>query len=80
MYSMGPRPVNQKDADMLRMELLNLIDQRHWLVKLAQLIDRNTFEASWGPLFKSTTGRPALPTRPMAALLYFKHLCALSDE
>jgi transposase, IS5 family len=77
---MGPRPVNRSDADMLRMELLNLIDQRHELVKLERLIDWRTFEQRWSPLFESSTGRPALPTRLMAALLYLKHVYALSDE
>ena len=29
---------------------------------------------------RSTTGRPALPKRLMAALLYVKHVYALSDD
>jgi transposase, IS5 family len=72
--------VNRGDADMLRMELLNLIDQRHELVKLERLIDWKTFEARWSLLFESTTGRRALPTRLMASLLYLKHMYKLSDE
>jgi len=41
--------------------VVNLIDQRHELVKLAELIDWQAFEQAWGPKFESTTGRPALP-------------------
>ncbi|MBV8123325.1 MAG: IS5 family transposase [Paucibacter sp.] len=65
---------------MFRTELVNLIDQRHELVKLAGLIDWQAFADEWSPQFTSTTGRPALPTRLMAALLYLKHAFALSDE
>jgi IS5 family transposase len=68
------------DQDLFRLELVNLIDQRHELVRLGALIDWQAFESQWGPQFASTTGRPALPTRLMAALLYLKHVYALSDE
>jgi transposase, IS5 family len=67
---MGPKlSVDGHEQDLFRMELLNLIDQRHELVKLAALIDWPAFEQAWGPKFEPTTGRPALPTRLMAALL-----------
>jgi IS5 family transposase len=62
------------------MDLVNLIDQRHELVKLAALIDWPALERAWGPRFESTTGRPALPTRLMAWLLYLQYTFALSDE
>jgi IS5 family transposase len=73
-------PADAHDQDLFRLELVNLIDQRHELVRLGQLIDWQAFESQWGPQFASTTGRPALPTRLMAALLYLKHVYALSDE
>jgi len=38
------------------------------------------FADKWSPQFVSTTGRRALPTRLMAALLYLKHVYALSAE
>jgi hypothetical protein len=61
---MGPKSrQNAAEHDLFRMELVNLIDQRHELVKLAALIDWPAFEQAWGPKFESTTGRPALPTR-----------------
>ena len=78
---MGPKPPDARaDHDLFRTELFNLIDQRHELVKLAELIDWQAFADKWSPQFTSTTGRPALPTRLMAALLYLKHVYALSDE
>lgn len=78
---MGPKlSVDVHEQDLFRTELLNLIDQRHELVKLAALIDWPAFEQAWGPKFESSTGRPALPTRLMASLLYLKHAFAMSDE
>ena len=78
---MGPKlPQEATDHDLFRTELANLIDQRHELVRLAALIDWQAISDQWSPQFTSTTGRPALPTRLMAALLYLKHAYALSDE
>lgn len=78
---MGPKPTDDRsDHDLFRTELVNLIDQRHELVTLSALIDWQAFADKWSPQFESTTGRPALPTRLMAALLYLKHVYALSDE
>jgi IS5 family transposase len=78
---MGPKTRPERsEHDLFRTELVNLIDQRHELVRLAGLINWQAFADEWSPQFVSTTGRPALPTRLMAALLYLKHAYALSDE
>lgn len=78
---MGPKPPEcDSEVDLFRTELINLLDQRHELFKLAELIDWQVFADEWGPKFESTTGRPALSTRLMASLLYLKHAFALSDE
>jgi transposase, IS5 family len=66
--------------DLFCQELVNIIDTRHELVRLAGLIDWTVFDRQFGAQFVSTTGRPALPTRLVAGLLYLKHLYALSDE
>jgi transposase, IS5 family len=76
---MGPK-VRDEAGDQDLLELVNLIDQRHELVRLAGLIDWPAFIEAWGPKFESTTGRPALDTRLMASLLYLKHAFAMSDE
>jgi transposase, IS5 family len=78
---MGPKAAESTaDHDLFRTELVNLIDLRHELVRLAELIDWQAFADEWIPQFVATTGRPALPTRLMASLLYLKHVYALSDE
>lgn len=78
---MGPKPVEERsDHDLFCTELVNLIDQWHELAGLADLIDWPAFALHWGAQFESTTGRPALPTRLMASLLYLKRVYALSDE
>jgi IS5 family transposase len=41
---MGPKPAESTDDhDLFRTELVNLIDQRHELVRLAELIDWQAF-------------------------------------
>ena len=78
---MGPKPADPRtEHDLFLTELVNLLDHRHALVRLADLINWQAFEDQWSPEFVSTTGRPALSTRLMAALVYLKHLYTLSDE
>lgn len=72
------RPFEQDD--LLRPRLVDLIDGRHELVKLAGLIDWDVFEREWSGFFPSTTGRPATPPRLVAGLLYLQHAFRLSDE
>ena len=77
----GPKPADSRtDHDLFRTEHLNLIDQRHELVQPAELIDWQAFADEWSPQSVATAGRPALLTRWMPALLYLKHVYALSDE
>ena len=73
-------PVEPRVDDLFRQELVNIINTRHELVRLAALIDWTVFDREFGAQFVSTTGRPALPTRLVAGLLYLKHVYALSDE
>jgi IS5 family transposase len=73
-------PVQPRVDDLFRQELVNIIDTRHELARLAGLIDWSVFDRQFGAQFVSTTGRPALPTRLVAGLLYLKHVYALSDE
>lgn len=72
------RPPEQDD--LLRPRLVELIDMRHELVKLAALIDWEFFEREWAGFFPSGTGRPATPPRLVAGLMYLQHLHGLSDE
>jgi IS5 family transposase len=78
---MGPKARQERsDHDLFQTGLVNLIAQRHKLAWLAGLINWQAFADEWSPQFVSTTGRPALPARLMAALLYLKHAYARSNE
>ncbi len=73
-----PRPPEQDD--LLRPRLVDMIDPRHELVKLAALIDWGVFEREWAGFFPSHKGRPATEPRLVAGLLYLQHAYRLSDE
>ena len=60
--------------------LVEMIDMRHELVKLAPLIDWEVFEREWAGFFPSHTGRLATAPHLVAGLLYLQHAYALSDE
>ncbi len=70
----------REQADLLRPRLVDLIDLRHELVKLTALIDWEVFDREWSGFFPSATGRPAIPPRLVAGLLYLQHAYRLSDE
>ncbi len=77
---MKPKIPPADQDDLLRSRLVDMIDMRHELVKLAALIEWELFEREWLGFFPSQTGRPATPTRLVAGLLYLQHAFALSDE
>ncbi len=77
---MKPRKPPPEQDDLLRARLVEMIDMRHELVKLADLIDWEVFEREWAGYFPSHTGRPATPTRLVAGLFYLQHAFRLSDE
>jgi hypothetical protein len=79
------RPAEQDDLlaeqdDLLRPRLVDMINPRHELVRLAALIDWDWFEREWAGFFPSQEGRPATHPRLVAGLLYLQHACGLSDE
>jgi IS5 family transposase len=57
-----------------------MLNSKHLLVKLADVLDWEEIERSYGAHFDSSTGHPALPTRLGAGLLYFQHAYDCSDE
>ncbi len=77
---MKPRKPPPEQDDLLRARLVEMIDMRHELVKLAALIEWEVFEREWVGFFPSHTGRPATLTRLVAGLLFLQHAFALSDE
>ena len=72
-------PPDLPNDDLFRHRLENLIDTRHELVKLTELIDWERFDTQWGETF-CEDGRPAIATRLIAGLHYLKHTYRLSDE
>ena len=77
---MGPKGKHPSTGDLFRQPLLELINEKHPLVRLSELIDWSIFETRWSAFFPSKTGRPATPPRLVAGLLYLQHTFACSDE
>ena len=73
-------PANRPERDLFRMELENLIDRRHELVCSSDVIDWDGIVLEFGALYVDRKGRPGIPTRLMAGLLYLKATFKLSDE
>ena len=67
-------------AESFRSRLDAQINLRHPLVRLASLIDWAEIERTFGASFTSSRGRPALPPRLVAGLLYLQHTFDASDE
>ncbi|OMO16176.1 hypothetical protein LMG9585_18695, partial [Xanthomonas oryzae pv. oryzae] len=69
--------------ELFRSRLENQIDVRHPLVQLSHRLPWSALEQALSPQLPATTGtggRPALPVRLIAGLLYLKHAYDLSDE
>ena len=77
MEAKGKHPLN---SDLFQQALTELINPKHSLVKLAELIDWSVFETRWSEFFPSRTGRPASSPRLIAGLLYLQHTFACSDD
>ncbi len=77
------KPKSQESSgqtDLFAIRLTDLLDHRHELYRLAELIDWSRLDQEFGEFFASETGAPALPTRLIAGLHYLKHAFALSDD
>lgn len=77
---MKPHPPVAKTSDMFRPRLDEQLDMQHPLIRLAGLMDLELIEHHFAGLFTSGRGRPALPTRVVAGLLYLQHANDASDE
>ena len=77
---MGPKQPAAQSGDLFRQPLSEMLNPKHPLVKLAHVIDWEAIECSFGAHFQTTTGRPALPPRLVAGLLYLQHAYDCSDE
>jgi IS5 family transposase len=77
---MGPKQPVATAHELFRQPLSEMLNPKHPLVKLAEVIDWEEIERSFGAHFEATTGRPALPPRLVAGLLYLQHAYDCSDE
>ncbi len=73
-------PKKDRQGDLFRPRLENIIDPRHELVKLAALIDWDGLEADLSRFYCSDNGRPAGSIRLMTGLCFLKDIKGLSDE
>ena len=77
---MGPMPSQPQSGELFISRLDELINMRHPLVRLAALIDWVEIERTFAASFTSGRGRPALPPRLVAGLLYLQHTFNASAE
>jgi transposase, IS5 family len=78
---MKPRPSPQEDdqGHLFRLELSNVLNHNHPLVRLAEEMHWQQFDEVLGASY-SNLGRPGVSTRLMVALHYLKYHHDLSDE
>ena len=77
---MGPKATAPQSQDLFRPMLIDLVNLKHPLVKLAEVIEWEHINTLCVPLFPSQRGRPAIAPRLIAGLLYLQHAFDLSDE
>lgn len=74
------RPRDERQKDLLRPALDQIIDVGHPLVRLAEKIDWEFLDSCFGSVCAPGPGQPGLPTRLVAGLFILKHMENLSDE
>lgn len=77
---MGPKPAVPQSGALFQQTLLEMINPKHQLVRLADAMEWEEIERSFAVHFASMTGRPALRPRLIAGLLYLQHAYDCSDE
>ena len=74
------KPRDERQKDLLRPALDEIIDLSHPLARLAREIDWGFLDGRFRSVCRAGPGQPPLPTRLVAGLLILKHLHDLSDE
>lgn len=78
MLQKNPENTGQEELFCSRLE--NIIDMRHELVKLSQVIDWDALERDLSGYYCMDNGRPGCSIRLMSGLLFLKDAKGLSDE
>jgi transposase, IS5 family len=74
------RPRDDRQKDLLRPALDQIVDLGHPLVRLAGEIDWGFLDGRFSSVCQPGPGQPGLPTRLVAGLFILKHAHNLSDE
>jgi IS5 family transposase len=74
------RPRDDRQKDLLRPALDQIIDMGHPLARLAGEIDWGFLDGRFSSVCAPGPGQPGLPTRLVAGLFILKHMENLSDE
>ena len=74
------KPRDDRQDDLFRPRLDQIISLHHPLVRLAQEIDWEFLARRFGSVCSAGPGQPPLPTRLVAGLFILKHMHNLSDE
>jgi len=69
-----------RQADIFKVLLEDIIDMKHELVRLAGYIPWDEFDKEFGVHYQADRGRPAESTRLLVGLHYLKEASNLSDE
>ena len=73
-------PHKDKQMDLFRAELKNIIDPGHGLVKLSKAVNWERMDELFGATYCPDFGRPGISTRLMVSLHYLKYTFNLSDD
>ena len=74
------QPRDDRQDDLFRPPLEEIINLRHPLVRLAGEIDWDFLAGRFSSVCRVGPGQPPLPTRLVAGLFILKHMHNLSDE
>jgi IS5 family transposase len=74
------KPRDERQKDLFRPALDQIIDMGHPLVRLGQEIDWSFLEQRFASVCEAGPGQPPLPARLVAGLFILKHTHSLSDE
>ena len=74
------RPRDDRQKDLLRPALEEIIDLGHPLPRLSEKIDWGFLNGRFGSVCQAGPGQPGLPTRLVAGLFILKYMHNLSDE
>ncbi len=73
-------PQQNPQGHLFRTELKSMISLSHSLVKLSDVVNWQQLDTTFGEIFDPGKGRPAISTRLMISLHYFKYTFDLSDD